>query len=95
MSTSLAPTSGNRCAVRNDIDDVDIDLGRASVRELLAARALTDDQLWHLRGWPAADQDAARARAYLLSLREHIDRELLARRERDRACGVQWGRSAR
>jgi hypothetical protein len=55
------------------------------------ARALTDDQLWHLRGWRSADEDPAVARTrddLLLRLRASIDQALLARRERDRTLAV-------
>jgi hypothetical protein len=90
MPSWLAPTSRKRGGVEDDIDDPDIDLDRATVRELIAARALTDDQLWHLRGWPSADEDpaVARTRDDLLRLRASIDQALLAGRERDRTLAV-------
>jgi hypothetical protein len=39
MPSWLAPTSRKRGGVEDDIDDPDIDLDRATVRELIAARA--------------------------------------------------------
>ena len=89
MPTHLTPTSQKRWVVEDDIDDVDIDVQKASVQALVAAVALTDQQLRYVLSWPVGDDDAAvlRARDYLHQVRARVTHELIVRAASDRRPG--------